>query len=222
VLKRIISRFTSYKKYDDQFKLLGYHTRSPLYKQAFTHKSINNKKNNEQLEFLGDAVLSFIITDTLLLENPNKDEGFLSKKRAVIISRKHLNLVGGKIIPKSKIKSNLNNLPENIFGNTLEAIIGAIYSDKGIQQTRLFIIKNIYNSDFLSKLINKDFKSQLLKYAQKKNLEIEYKTDKKQEQKHRKEFLVSVFLSGKKTGEAKAFSKKEAEQAAAKNTLNSL
>ena len=68
----------------------------------------------------------------MFLENPNVEEGFLSEKRAAIVSRKHLNLVGKKIIPKIKIKSNLKNIPLNIFGNTLEALIGAIYLDKGI------------------------------------------------------------------------------------------
>ena len=158
----------------------------------------------------------------LFLENPNQKEGFLSQKRATIISRKHLNIVGRKIILESKIKSHLNPLPLSVFGNILEAIIGAIYIDKGIKQARIFVRKNIYNSEFLEELSDIDFKSKLLKYSQKERVEIEYKVEKQQGLDHQKEFLVAVFLNGKKITEAMASSKKEAEQMAAKKAINSL
>ena len=158
----------------------------------------------------------------LFLENPKKEEGFLSQKKATIISRKHLNLVGRKIIPESKIKSNLKFIPLSVFGNILEAIVGAIYIDKGIEQARIFVRKNIYNSEFLEELSDIDFKSKLLKYSQKERVEIEYKVEKQQGLDHQKEFLVAVFLNGKKITEAMASSKKEAEQMAAKKAINSL
>ena len=84
------------------FNLLGYKTDKTLYEKAFVHKSFDPKNNNEQLEFLGDAILSLIVAELLFIENPNLEEGFLSKKRATIVRRKHLNLVGKKIIPKKK------------------------------------------------------------------------------------------------------------------------
>ena len=152
------------------FNLLGYKTDKTLYEKAFVHKSFDPKNNNEQLEFLGDAVLSLIVAELLFIENPNLEEGFLSKKRATIVRRKHLNLVGKKIIPKKKIKTSLKNIPINIFGNTLEAIIGAIYLDKGIKQTRIFIKKNIYNSEFLTQLTDVDFKTPSFCVVPKSNL----------------------------------------------------
>ena len=158
----------------------------------------------------------------LFLENPNQKEGFLSQKRATIISRKHLNIVGRKIIPESKIKSNLKIIPLSVFGNILEAVVGAIYIDKGIEQARIFVRKNIYNSEFLEELSDIDFKSKLLKYSQKERVEIEYKVEKQQGLDHQKEFLVAVFLNGKKITEAMSSSKKEAEQMAAKKAINSL
>ncbi len=202
------------------FSLLGPHKNNDLYKKALIHKSFNNTIHNEQLEFLGDAVLSLIVAEFLFLENPNKEEGFLSKKRAIIVSRKHLNLVGRKIIPKTKIKSNLKALPENVFGNALEALIGAIYIDKGLRKAKLFIRKNIYNSEFLKDLSEKDFKSRLLKYSQKEGLEIEYKLERKEGPDHKTAFWVSIFVNGKKITKAKAGSKKEAEQRAAKKAIN--
>ena len=162
------------------------------------------------------------MAEFLFLENPNLEEGFLSKKRAAIVSRKHLNLVGKKIIPKIKIKSNLKNIPLNIFGNTLEALIGAIYLDKGIVKTRVFIKKNIYNSEFLTQLIDIDFKSKLLRYGQKQKAEVEYKIESHKGLDHQKEFVVAVFLNGKKISESMAGSKREAEQGAAKKAINKL
>ncbi len=200
--------------------LLGPHKKNDLYKKALVHKSFNNIAHNEQLEFLGDAVLSLIVAELLFLENPNKEEGFLSQKRSTIVSRKHLNLVGRKIIPKNKIKSNLKTLPESVFGNTLEALIGAIYIDRGMWQAKAFIRKHIYNSEFLKGLLEKDFKSTLLKHSQKEGFQLEYKLEKKEGPDHQKEFSVSVFINGKKITKAKASSKKEAEQRAAKKTIN--
>tara|TARA_B100001250_G_scaffold343234_1_gene311834 strand:+ start:1570 stop:2190 length:621 start_codon:yes stop_codon:yes gene_type:complete len=202
------------------FSILGYHAFGKVYKKAFTHKSANNIDHNERLEFLGDSILSFIITDLLFSENSKKEEGFLSQKRAKIVSRKHLNLVGKKIIPKEKINNSLENIPSNVYGNTLEAIIGAIYIDKGIKEAREFIKKHIYNSVFLDGFSDLDFKSRLLKHAQKEGLKIEYKVEKKEGLDHEKEFLVALFLNNKKITSSSAKSKKEAEQKAAKKAIN--
>ena len=90
------------------------------YSKAFVHRSYDSEEHNERLEFLGDSVLSLIITDILYEENKREGEGFMSKKRSQIVSRKHLNMVGKKIIPEQKIKSTLKKIPANIFGNTLE------------------------------------------------------------------------------------------------------
>ena len=170
---------------------------------------------------MGDAILNSIVSEYLFLNN-RKEEGFLSQKRAIIVSRKHLNKVGKKLIPPTKIKSNLKTIPEKIFGNTLEAIIGAIYIDKGIQQVEKFIIKNIYNSTFSKTIFNTDYKSKLLKTAQQLKIKIGYKVLSKNGPDHNQEFLVAVFVNGVKKTEAKGRSIKEAEQRAAKKTYNKL
>jgi len=193
-----------------------------VYKKAFVHKSFNQKNHNEQLEFLGDAILSLIITEFLFLENPNQKEGVLSQKRAKIISRKHLNLVGKKIIPKSKIRSNLKQLPKSIFGNILEAIIGAIYVDQGIKKTKTFVKRNIYNSEFLSALTDVDFKTKLILYSQKESLELVYRIESEKGLDHNKQFLVALLLNGKKISEGTAKTKKEAEMEAAKKAADIL
>lgn len=169
---------------------------------------------------MGDAILSFIIADILFLDNKNEEEGFLSQKRANIVSRKHLNLVGKKIIPENQIKSRLKKVPLNIYGNTLEAIIGAIYIDKGIVEARKFIKKYIYNSDFLDRLLELDFKEILLKHSQAVNGKIEYKKEKGLD--HDFFFSVSLFYNGKRIIRSAGNSKKEAEQKAAKEGLKIL
>lgn len=208
------------KKKTFLFSILGYDSSNEIYKKAFIHKSANRNNNNERLEFLGDAVLSLIIAELLFLENTNKEEGFLSQKRAKIVARKHLNLVGKKIIPDQNIKSRLQKLPQSIYGNTLEAIIGAIYIDKGLQVAIKFVQKHIYNSVFLKELSEIDFKSRLLKYIQTEKFPIEYKVDKQKGLDHEKQFLVSVFINNNKIAEASGRTKKEAEQIAAKKAIN--
>ena len=199
MLKRILSKIFFFKKKDKfLFSILGYNTSKDLYKQAFIHKSSNQKKHNERLEFLGDAVLSSIIAELLFLDNSSEDEGFLSKKRSIFISRKHLNMVGLKLIPKEKIISNLTPPPPNVFGNTIEAIIGAIYIDKGLEAAKTFVRKEIYNSEYLEALLEIDFKSKLLKYSQKEKIKIEYRLEKEYNKKNKREFCVAILANEKK------------------------
>jgi len=205
------------------FKILGYIPKNEkIYSQAFSHKSFDVNNNNERLEFLGDAILDFIITKQLYLENPSQEEGFLSQKRATIVGRKHLNLLGKKILSDSDIKSKLKIIPKNVYGNTLESLIGAIYIDKGIEQAQRFIIEHIYNSDLIPGLSDMDYKSEILKQLQKIKEKIDYRVLKREGPDHKKEFLVALYMGGIKKAEAKASSIKEAEQKAAKKVYNSV
>lgn len=223
MLKRIFSKTFFFEKKDEfLFSTLGYNTANDLYRQALVHKSSNQKKHNERLEFLGDAVLSSIIAEFLFLEHPRQNEGFLSKKRSVLISRKHLNIIGRKLIPKEKIISNLTSPPPNVFGNTLEAIIGAIYIDKGLEAAKTFVRQRVYNSEDLESLLEIDFKSKLLKYSQKEKIKIEYRVEKEYNKKNKAEICVVILANGQKITKAIARSKKEAEQEAAKKAINKL
>ncbi|MDP7566754.1 MAG: ribonuclease III [Flavobacteriales bacterium] len=201
------------------YNLIGYKTKNKVFEKAFIHKSFNKNKHNERLEFLGDAILSSVVAEFLFMEYPNEEEGFLSQKRAIIVGRKHLNLVGKKIIPPERIKSKLKKIPLSVYGNTLEAIIGAIYIDKGMGQLMSFVKKHIYKSEFLEELSDTDYKSKLLKYSQKEKVKVAYKLEKQEGPDHKKEFIVAVFVKGNKIAEAKASSKKEAEQKAAKKAI---
>ena len=166
--------------------------------------------------------MDFIVSKQLYLENPQQEEGFLSQKRAIIVGRKHLNLVGEKIFSESDIKSNLKVIPKSVYGNTLESIIGAIYIDRGIEQVERFIIKHIYSSEFIEEISDTDYKSKLLKLTQKLKIKSTYKVIKREGPGHKQEFLVAVYIENIKKAEAKAYSIKEAEQKAAKKAYNSV
>jgi len=146
----------------------------------------------------------------------------LSQEKAIIVGRKHLNLVGKKILLKSEIKNKLKTIPKSVYGNIIESIIGAIYIDKGMEHAERFTLKHIYNSEFIKGLSGMDYKSKLLKASQQSNIKVDYKMLKQSGPDHKQEFLVAVFIENIKKAEAKASSIKEAEQKAAKKAYNSV
>ena len=224
MINKIIKRLAFLNKSEPFLcQLLGFKTsNNHYYIKALQHKSYDINNNNERLEFLGDAILNSTVSEQLFLNNKNKEEGFLSQQRAIIVSRKHLNKVGKKLIKPSNIKSSLKRIPDKIFGNTLEAIIGAIYIDKGTDESKRFIINNIINSEFIKELTGVDYKSQLQKAGHKNKHKIEYKLLESAGLDHSKEFTIAVFVDNVNISQAKASSIKEAEQKAAKKTLNSV
>ena len=131
-------------------------------------------------------------------------------------------MLGKKMFSDSDIKSKLKIIPKNVYGNTLESVIGAIYIDKGIEQAQKFIIKYIYRSEFIEELFDTDYKSKLLKQSQKTKVKIDYRVLKKEGPDHKQEFLVALYIGNTKKAEAKAPSIKEAELKVAKKAYNSV
>ena len=193
-----------------------------IYNQAYTHKSYDQTLNNERLEFLGDSLLNLVVSEELFLEKKLKKEGDLSKKRAFIVSRKNLNEIAEKIILKSKIKSNLKSIPTNIYGNILEALIGAIYIDQGLDTTKKFIKKYIIKVSNYIENEPKNYKGELMIRAQQKGEKAQYKLLEEKGPDHQKEYVVAVFLANKLLAQDKGTTIKEAEQKAAKKALKSV
>ena len=193
-----------------------------IYNQAYTHKSYDQTLNNERLEFLGDSLLNLVVSEELFLEKKLKKEGDLSKKRAFIVSRKNLNEIAEKIILKSKIKSNLKTIPTNIYGNILEALIGAIYIDQGLDTTKKFIKKYIIKVSNYIENEPKNYKGELMIRAQQKGEKVQYKLLEEKGPDHQKEYIVAVFLANKLLAQDKGTTIKEAEQKAAKKALKSV
>ena len=205
------------------FQTLGFKpTNLKPYLKALQHKSYDETENNERLEFLGDAVISAIVTKKLYIDHPNKQEGFLSKKRSCLISREHLNIVGERLLKGVEIKNKLEKISKSVYGNTLEAIMGAVFIDKGFCVAERLIIEKIYNSKDSNKTQDNDFKSKLQRESQKRNMEIVYKLLSEEGPDRSKTFCVALLYNKKRVSEGKGLSIKEAEQKAAKEAYKVL
>lgn len=201
-----------------------------LYKQAFRHHSASTRYDvkegrisNERLEYLGDAVLSSIIAEVLFSTYPTKGEGFLTELRAKIVSRENLCELARKIgiedyLEYDKSIRGNRQIIRAISGNAFEALIGAIYLDKGYDFTKKFISKRIINPHIdIHHLADKEinFKSKLIEWCQKNRKNIAFEALEERRQGKQKSYLVSVVIDGEEFGRGEDFSKKKAEQIAA-------
>lgn len=205
-----------------------------LLRQAFTHRSyINENKNtglshNERLEFLGDAVLELVMTEFLFNKFPDKQEGELTSYRAslvntVIISKiaSELNMNDYLLLSKGELKD-IGRARQVILANTFEAIIGAIYIDKGYNDAKDFIYKNLSNkiTSIIEDASWKDPKSLLQEKAQElRDITPQYKTLNESGPDHNKVFTVGLYLGEELVSEGKGHSKQEAEVDAARVAL---
>lgn len=196
-----------------------------LYRQAFVHKSVAKKNpsglklSNERLEFLGDSVISTIVSEYLFEKFPDKDEGYLTQMRSKIVSRKSLNSLGEKIGLEPFVKYLKGNFPyKSLLGNVFEALFGAIYLDKGYKKAKEVFIDCILERYIDLKNLeanNIDYKSQLLIYCQKNKLSLEFRTIKEESVKGSIQFTMGAFINGELKGQSTDLSKRSAEQAAA-------
>lgn len=202
-----------------------------LYELAFIHKSASlsdskgNPLNYERLEYLGDAVLGVIIAEFLYRQYPERNEGFLTKMRSKIVNGDHLSFLTQQMGLGQLLENRNQNEQANrhILGDAFEALIGAIYLDKGYRRTRKFLLRKVIRKYIdLGDLERNEtnFKSQLIEWAQKNKKEITFYTDIEPYDPTRFISLVSIgdTLFGSGTGA----SKKEAEQYAAMETLKDL
>ena len=202
-----------------------------LYKLAFYHKSMNdeltqNNQHNERLEYLGDSVLSTIVAEYLFQKYPNQDEGFLTKMRSKIVKRKTLNdlasQMGLDIILSDYSQGRLSN---SMLGNAFEALIGAIYLEKGFSLTKQYVVKEILliHLDMITLELHDDnFKSILLEWGQKNNVNVDYRLVNKYKMDKRDKFKVAVIVDGQEISVADDYSKKSAEQSASKTAIQKL
>lgn len=200
-----------------------------LYKAAFTHVSAAIEKteiHNERLEFLGDAFLGSIVGEMLYIKYPKKDEGFLTEMRSKIVSRQNLDQLASEMGLHKLVRFNKNDhLLKNshIFGNALEALIGAIYLDKGFNTTKQFILKHLFPAYIdLDELENTEtnFKKGLYQWAQKLQKSVEFKLVGEERIGRRKLFKVGIFIDHELMATGTGWNKKEASQKAAGNALD--
>jgi ribonuclease III len=225
--------FPFFRKKDNEFNaqlyhLLGYKPRRvSLYKMALTHSSLAEKVegNNERLEFLGDAVLSSVVGHYLFTKYPYKGEGFLTEMRSKMVNRMMLNEIGKKLgLDKIALyNKNDNSLKKSqIFGNALEALLGAVFLEKGYKKTNAWIISKIIipflDVDELEN-IEINFKNKLLSWANKQGKSLKFEMVEENVEKGRKYFIMAVMLEGEIVAKGRAFNKKDASQLAAQEAI---
>jgi ribonuclease III len=201
-----------------------------LYRTALTHRSIKDTtdENNERLEYLGDAVLSALIADYLFKRYPYKEEGFLTEMRSKMVNRQQLNDIAIKMgLKKVTVfnKSDASLKTSQIFGNTLEALVGAIYLDKGYKKTARWvadriIMPHMYVDDL--EILEINHKNKLYGWANKNGKNLEFETVEEKLENGRRLFTIAAVIDGKSVAQGKAFNKKDASQIAAQLAVEKL
>jgi ribonuclease-3 len=201
-----------------------------LYRTALSHRSVREgaDENNERLEFLGDAVLSSIVAHYLFRKYPYKGEGFLTEMRSKMVNRQQLNEIGikmglKKITIYNKYDSSLKI--SQIFGNTLEALIGAVYLDKGYDRTQQWVEKyvilpHLFIDDLETIEIN--IKNKLYGWANKNGKSLDFETLAESFEGGRRLFTIGALIDGELVAEGKGYNKKDASQIAAQLAVDKL
>ncbi|HEY2582828.1 MAG TPA: ribonuclease III [Mucilaginibacter sp.] len=206
-----------------------------LYKLAFRHKSAAQsvkkgvKNSNERLEFLGDAVLGSVVAEVLFKLYPYEDEGFLTELRSKIVSRVNLNQLARKLGFDKLVEYDnrmLNSSRQgSLLGDAFEALIGAVYLDKGYNFTRSFLVNHIIKSHIDIHTLEQtetNFKSKLIEWCQRNSKDIVFDLVSNQDGENTKLFTVQVIIDGEIAGLGKEFSKKNAEKLAAEKACETL
>lgn len=207
-----------------------------LYQMAFRHKSVavpikeGVKNSNERLEFLGDAVLGSVVAELLFKLYPYKGEGFMTEMRSKIVSRANLNQLSRKLGFDKLIQYDARmigypNKQGSLLGDAFEAVIGAVYLDKGYRFTKEFLLTHIIKPHVdIHTLENTEtnFKSRLIEWCQQEGKEVTFTQIKDPEDEYAKMFNIEVYVEGKVYGLGRDFNKKSAEKLAAEQACTNL
>ncbi|MDR3626040.1 MAG: ribonuclease III [Ignavibacteriaceae bacterium] len=234
---KAISRILTPQKFAELEKIIGFSIKNRSYfVQALMHRSFleNNSGyavSNERMEFLGDSVLNLTVAEYLFDEFPDKDEGFLTKVRAKLVNRialaeaaERINLADFLLISKN-LSNNFQNGSRTVLADALEAVIGACYLDNGLKAAQAFIERILVDPNIKDGvyLIDENFKSQLLEYAQANHMENPiYTVIKEEGPQHNRIFTVDVLIGTVEYGVGKGKNKKSAEQSAAQAALEKI
>jgi ribonuclease-3 len=201
-----------------------------LYERALNHRSIKEgaDQNNERLEYLGDAVLSAVIADYLFKRYPYRGEGFLTEMRSKMVNRQQLNDIAVKMgLKKVTAFNRFDNALKSsqIFGNTLEALVGAVYLDKGYKKTQQWVLHHIiipylFVDDL--ELVDINLKNRLIGWASKNSHALSFETVEENLDNGRRVFTIGVMLDGDVVSTGRGFNKKDASQTAAQQAVEKL
>ncbi|MCJ8208470.1 ribonuclease III [Mucilaginibacter sp. RS28] len=206
-----------------------------LYRLAFRHKSVAQnvrkgvKNSNERLEFLGDAVLGSVVAEVLFKLYPYEDEGFLTELRSKIVNRANLNQLARKLGFEKLIEYDNRMISGtrqgSLLGDAFEALVGAVYLDKGYDFTKSFLISHIIKPHIDIHTLEQtetNFKSKLIEWCQRHGKDVTFELVTNEEGESAKLFTIRVNIDGETMGTGKEFSKKHAEKLAAEKACESL
>ena len=228
--KKSMLSFASLKRasFDKKIKaIIGYWPKeASLYKLALRHASAypfrkkKGERNNERLEFLGDAVIDLVVADILYYRYPAENEGYLTKLRSKIVSRNNLNRVADELgIPNLVVANLKGNHSESIYGDALEALIGAMYLDHGMTRVERFIVQKIIdpflsNDDLFETTLN--YKSEVIERFQAEKVSFRFEELDRQGEQHNSTFTMGLFIGNTLVAKGEGSSKKKGEEAASK------
>jgi ribonuclease III len=233
-MKRLYQLIFSFRKSDFEKSvdmLIGYRSnKMVLFHTAFNHRSLkeNPSENNERMEFLGDAIISSVVAEYLFKKYPYKGEGFLTEMRSKMVNRQQLNHIAiqmglKKMTRFNKLDGGLKS--SQIFGNTLEALVGAIYLDKQYDFTKKWIIeKMIQPYLFMDELeqIDINIKNKIIGWALKQGKQIDFVLADESLEGRRRLFTINIVIDGEVITSQKGFTKKDASQIAAQKAIEIL
>ena len=233
-MKRLYQLIFSFRKSEFEksvYMLIGYQTtKMVLFHTAFNHRSLkeNPSENNERMEFLGDAIISSVVAEYIFKKYPYKGEGFLTEMRSKMVNRQQLNHIAiqmglKKMTRFNKLDGGLKS--SQIFGNTLEALVGAIYLDKQYDFTKKWIIeKMIQPYLFMDELeqIDINIKNKIIGWALKQGKQIDFVLADETLEGRRRLFTINIVIDGEVITSQKGFTKKDASQIAAQKAIEIL
>ncbi len=231
-LKKILGKGDKSSSFEKQLKnVLGIKSgNSLLYRIALSHRSVKETadENNERLEYLGDAVLSAVVADYLFKRYPYKGEGFLTEMRSKMVNRQQLNDIALKMgLRKLTFYNKFDNALKGsqIFGNTLEALVGAVYLDKGYNKTHNWVLRHIVIPHmFVDDLeaIDINLKNKLIGWANKNGKTLTFELAEEKMEGSRRLFTMHAMLNGELLAIGKGYNKKDASQVAAQVAVEKL
>ena len=206
-----------------------------LFKLSFRHTSVAEengggiKESNERLEYLGDAILGAVVADFLFRRFPYKNEGFLTEIRSRLVSREALNILARKIgldnLVRFDSKRKTRSSFKYVYGDAMEAFVGAVFLDRGFKFCRKFIVRKLLNTyTDLEEVVNSNsnYKSRLIEWSQKNNRKIKFEILDRRGNRNRRQFSILLTVDEVEVSRGNGFSKKKAEQDAARRALEVL
>ncbi len=205
-----------------------------LYRLALTPAGLGEetdkgfRKSNERLEFLGDAILGAVIAEYLFKKYPYREEGFLTETRSKLVNRETLNEVGIKIGLKKTLQQVIDNRQfvgnKSLYGDILEAFLGAVYLDRGYAFSKKLILQRILIHLDLEGMVTtvSNHKSKLIEWSQREGNQVEFQVVQVNSNQRYKEFIVAIVVNGESIAQGKGETKKKAEQEASKNACEHL